>query len=1004
METSSEGSSGNPESKPTSLKDAAYPPCLRKAEDQIRRAGPHRDQAPTVGFGLSGGGIRSATFCLGVFQALADLGLLKNIDYISSVSGGGYFAGFYGRLLSRPDVTLDEVSQILSPDGQKRADFAGTGAWKAGIFEWLRENGRYLAPRGGGDLLLGIAVALRNWLTVLLILATFLLGLFLIAQVGRLGMHCLRGELTPYLNVPIDSSSAAASAWWWSPYAMIAGLMSLLWVFPTGWAYWMFQSSSSDPATSGSGRNRRASGDASPSSLVWALLSLFPVIVVAVWLMVGFTGKGLIAGTGLLAFCVSALFFRAVTLRKAHTHMSRRAGSANASYKVSLFEEARDRSSLARNLVSKCLRNALIATLAMLAFGLIDSAGQTLYALSSSGNLHTYRWLAALVGSLAGVAPFAQWVFSLITGNGKTKRFSMPVGILLGIAAAVVIVPFLISLDSLSHAIAYDFEIPAEAPDYLVTPADTINWSVSMQINDAKLKNADVQASREEGAPPEGYPRNPISLVFVLLVTVVFSWLVGSEPTPKKAAKGPPDSQRSSLAWRFLNRSSLHELYTARLIRAYLGASNKFRLEPKGEQAPSVDEVMPGDDIAQERYFRAPVEGEARDDASIVAKGGPIHLVNVTLNETLDGESQVEQRDRKGLGMAIGPAGISVGVRHHMVFKPSSEGDTHPEVEVSPATGEFRVFDYPDGKFSGEKLSLGNWVGVSGAAVSTGMGSRTSLGLSLLTGFFNARLGYWWDSGATRLMHLKKRRVTGAWLHSFVAIQDYLLDNLLARFHGTARRRWYLTDGGHFENLGGYELIRRRLPLIVLVDGGADADYTFEDVAALVRKARLDFNTEIEFLDTDGLTGCLHKDLLGCFGTLEQLRRGRWGEEPVAGAKPIVALKSPNETRLSRRAAALARVRYLDEPNKQAFLILIKPALMGDEPEDVLQYHSAHPAFPHETTANQFFDEAQWESYRRLGQHIAEKVFARLSQTDDGPSFIPNSMSLPNETPPTQLG
>src|SRR5271166_1583109 len=142
METFSEDASDNQRSKPTSLKDTAYPPCLREAEDRIRRTGPHRDKAPTVGFGLSGGGIRSATFCLGVFQALADLGLLKNIDYISSVSGGGYFAGFYGRLLSRPDVTLDEVSQILSPDGQKRADFGGTDAWKAGIFEWLRENGR----------------------------------------------------------------------------------------------------------------------------------------------------------------------------------------------------------------------------------------------------------------------------------------------------------------------------------------------------------------------------------------------------------------------------------------------------------------------------------------------------------------------------------------------------------------------------------------------------------------------------------------------------------------------------------------------------------------------------------------------------------------------------------------------------------------------------------------------------------------------------------------------
>ena len=54
----------------------------------------------------------------------------------------------------------------------------------------------------------------------------------------------------------------------------------------------------------------------------------------------------------------------------------------------------------------------------------------------------------------------------------------------------------------------------------------------------------------------------------------------------------------------------------------------------------------------------------------------------------------------------------------------------------------------------------------------------------------------------------------------------------------------------------------------------------------------------------------------------------------------------------------------------------VKATLRGDEPVDVLEYHGSHPDFPHESTANQFFDEAQWESYRRLGEHIGSKVLS----------------------------
>src|SRR6516164_5922223 len=145
-----------------------------------------------VGFALSGGGIRSATFCLGVFQALARLKLLNAIDYMSAVSGGGYFASFLGRLFARPDVTgHEEVEEILTP-AAANADEARIAAeanedhkWRFRVFRWLRNNGRYLAPRGSGDVLLGLAVVLRNWFAIQIVLLTSLLAIFVALQLLR---------------------------------------------------------------------------------------------------------------------------------------------------------------------------------------------------------------------------------------------------------------------------------------------------------------------------------------------------------------------------------------------------------------------------------------------------------------------------------------------------------------------------------------------------------------------------------------------------------------------------------------------------------------------------------------------------------------------------------------------------------------------------------------------------------------------------------------------------
>jgi len=208
-----------------------------------------------------------------------------------------------------------------------------------------------------------------------------------------------------------------------------------------------------------------------------------------------------------------------------------------------------------------------------------------------------------------------------------------------------------------------------------------------------------------------------------------------------------------------------------------------------------------------------------------------------------------------------------------------------------------------------------------------------------------------------------------------------LLNEFLSRFPGTSESHWYLTDGGHFENMGGYELIRRKLPLIVIIDAEADPDYTYDGLANLIQKARLDFDTEIEFCNQTQLDEKLGRDLgRPIFGTLDQLRRGVWTEEPVndpATRQKRLSLDAADSERFSLAHAALAEIRYPAHP--PGWLILIKPTLTGTEPTDVLRYHSQHQSFPHETTADQWFDESQWESYRKLGEDIGLKVFGSFS-------------------------
>ncbi len=906
--------------------DLAYPEKLKQAEETLLKQRRNAPQAAgeesqgqsgdavsqdRIGFALSGGGIRSATFCLGVFQRLAQSELLGKIDYISSVSGGGYFASFLGRLFHRDDIKgIQDVEQTLAPKARPGLGISSTPDWKKEVFRWLRDNGRYLAPRGAGDLLLDLAFTLRSWVALQVVIVVSLLAGFLFVQLVRSLLACLVHSLGWFPNFRHLGVS-------WSPYVLLC-LPVLLLAVSTGWAYWLIEQSNHqvDPVS-----RCRLTRFVACRPWVGALAAAIVGLVIAMlglrcfqgwsgqhpWAWYGSVGVFL-AGTLALVLrgCARARACRAD--RGDHAKQQRVADGQE--------ERRLDNYAHARDELTRRFRWLLLALAATAALAIIDTAGQALYARALAGELHVkglnLKHLGLAGSSLAAfIAASARWLATAQRWAKKAgARPSLLWRLLAGVAALTILALLFVGADFASQELA----------------------------------------RRCSGR----------LLLGAFVIALLFAWLFGQ-------------------TWGFLNGSSLHRLYAARLIRAYLGASNPKRYS---HEAPSLARLVPCDDISQARYWPPPTDTKN----NCCLKGAPLHLVNVTINETLDARSQVQQQDRKGIGMAIGQAGISAGVRHHVVFGQDGADEHYKEAAIySPQKG-FQLFSYPKNdrardtyNFFGEQLSLGNWTAISGAAISTGLGSRTNPAFSFLAGFFNFRLGYWWDSGtdSRRGRSLTLGRRLRRLFECCFPVQTFLIDEFTARFRGPQSRYWYLTDGGHFENTGAYELVRRRLEAIVVIDAGADPDYTFSDLGNLVRKARLDFGAEIRFLSEGELDERVNPKVRPYFGTLERLRRGVWAEEPVTDPaspdKQRRSLKQSQESRLSLAHAALAKVTYAG-CNKISWLLVLKPTLTGDEPEDVLNYHRDHPSFPQESTADQFFDEAQWESYRRLGWHLAGKI------------------------------
>lgn len=235
-------------------------------------------------------------------------------------------------------------------------------------------------------------------------------------------------------------------------------------------------------------------------------------------------------------------------------------------------------------------------------------------------------------------------------------------------------------------------------------------------------------------------------------------------------------------------------------------------------------------------------------------------------------------------------------------------------------------------------IDLGTAMAISGAAASSNMGWKTSNSWRLLMTVANVRLGYWLRNP------LKGKPSLGVGPGPL-----YLLREMFANRMDERQSYLNLSDGGHIENLATYELLRRRCKFIVCVDGGLEPGMECADLMRLERYAAIDLGIR------------MHYDL-------SDLKLQSNGYSRAYGVLVKIDYDPPpNEGQRAKRS-----------PNKAAWgwMLYIKLAMIGHGPGYVIDYKRQHPDFPHESTGDQIYDEAQFEAYRALGEAAAEGFFS----------------------------
>jgi hypothetical protein len=811
---------------------------------------------------LSGGGIRSASFAVGVLQGLARRHLLPSVDFLSTVSGGGYTGAWFSAWLCHTIVNGGTPAAMFE---QLSGSEASAAQPEPEPIRRIREYSSYLDPKVGAfsvDVWTLVATIARNLLLNALILIPLLAAALLVPRVYF--------ALTDLGSQEWIERTALQTCSWWLAIVAIALI-----------AFSMIYSVADLP----SGGNRQGSQRAflvlcqlplwlgvAGLTLYWAWsreLDADPVSFRALVLL----GVAVHMSAWVLASAASGHWWRPWTWLAAAVSGAVAGGGA-----WWLASEA---------FADPLARAELYASTGVpLLLLLLGGAGTLFIGLSSSEMTDEDRewqsrfgawlliisacWLAGscvvFVGPMALQSATAEVTSVLHAGPATAKALIGLITALAGGAAA-----------RTSRA-TNDFSQPPSLVRRVVfltaAPAFVVLLLVLLAaLNVGLMTRLDAMHLLPDYPHPSGAGVPEIGVLLLVLVGagILMGFFIA------------------------VNKFSLHGMYRDRLTRAFIGASR-----PKSARHP---DRFTGFD-AQDNLFLSELAAVPR----------PLHVVNMALNLVAD--NRLAWQERKAESFTVSPlfAGTCT-----LGYRPIAQ------------------YGGPQG------MSLGTAITISGAAASPNMGYHSSPALTFLLTLCNARLGAWLGNpgAAGRLTWRRRDPLHGA---------GPLLREMFGRT--TDQNPYvYLSDGGHFENLGLYEMVARRCRYIVVSDAGCDRDYEFEDLGAAIRKIRIDLGVPIVF--ESGIS-------------IDAAHQG-------AGNK--------------HGAYAVVQYSAVDKGMPDGVLLYLKATLSGNEPEDVRSYADAHPAFPHESTADQWFGESQFESYRALGLHTIDEMLGTYTASSDSASL-----------------
>jgi hypothetical protein len=799
---------------------------------------------------LSGGGIRSASFALGVLQGLARHGLAGTFDFLSTVSGGGYTGAwlsawlFHAQREGHPAGWVFDELASRTPGGPEP---------EPDPVRQLRDYSSYLDPKSGAfsvDVWTLFATVGRNLLLNWLVLVPILAAALLVPRVYY-AMTLLGTQDW------IDRDGLL----WWSSVLLVAS--SALLLIAMGY----IAANLPSVGDRRGGQLPFIAGCFAPLciatgalTLYWAWSRTLDAAPVSARMVILLAAGGHVA-VWLIVTLASPIRWRPMTLVAAFVSGAT-AGLGVWWFATSVFAHPLARSGIF-TLAAAPLILAILGVAGTLFVGIASSEtsdeDREWWSRFGAWLLITIAvWLATsgvVFGGPIAAHVMLRWLDARIASPMVGKTI---VSVVTAATGAIAARTSRASANATRASVSQRIQFALAAPSFVVLLLIGLS-SVNLRL----LVWMDALRILPQYAHPGGggLPEIVLLLALFALIGFVMGLVVA------------------------VNKFSLHGMYRSRLIRAFLGASR-----PAAHRHPN---RFTGFDPRDNVYMH-----------ELATTRRPLHIVNMTLN--LVANTRLAWQERKAESFTASPLAAGAGA---LGYRPIDR------------------YAGPNG------MSLGTAMTISGAAASPNMGYHSSPAITFLLTLFNARLGAWLGNPgeAGRLTWRTSDPVLGA---------GPLLREMFGRTTDV-NPYVYLSDGGHFENLGIYEMVARRCRYIVVSDAVCDAGYAFQDLGNAIRKIRIDLGIPIEF------------------------EHGLGMDAAHAGH--------------GNRHGALGRIRYsaVDGPVADGVLIYLKTTLSGDEPVDVMNYAVAHPDFPHETTANQWFGESQFESYRMLGLHTVESVAAR---------------------------